>query len=129
MKYNLMLDIAGGNSAYTRFLDIRSGTVFNGESDNNVCFGGAWESNPILFDGSTLALWQSSTGNDLSSSIENPLLYCGTTYNAAADYSDPNLYKPQAGSPVIDAGGISANALDFDGKLRDSACDIGAFEY
>lgn len=122
IKNNLMLDIAGINPLYTTFLDIIGGTEFNGESDNNMFFGSSWGSDPDLFSGSTLAGWQTSTGNDQNSSITDPQLI-------STDYTDADFCKPQAGSLVIDAGEYTPNALDFNGNLRDSARDIGACEY
>ncbi len=122
IKNNLMLDIAGGNPLYTAFLDVRSGTVFNGESDHNMFYGSSWSADPNLFDGLTLADWQSSTGNDQYSAIANPQLL-------STDYDDPNFCIPQAGSPVIGTGEFTPNALDFNGNLRDSNRDIGACEY
>jgi len=122
VKNNLMLDLAGGNPLYTVFLRIAGGDVFYGESDNNIFYGGAWASDPELFSGSTLAEWQSVSGNDLSSSIADPVL-------SSVDYNDADFCKPQAGSPLIDAGGFTPNALDFNGNPRDSLRDIGACEY
>jgi hypothetical protein len=104
------------------FIDIRSGTVFNGTSDNNICFGVTWSGSPSIFDGMTLASWRSSTGNDLNSSIANPLL-------ASTDYNNINFCRPQTGSPVINAGEFTPNALDYYGNLRDSYRDIGACEF
>ena len=120
IKNNLMLDLATGTSL--TFLDLRSGSTFNGKSNNNMFFGSSWKRNPNLFDGKTLATWQSSTGNDKNSSIADPQ-FLSTAYNNA------NFCKPRAGSPVINAGEFTSNALDFYGKLRDSYHDIGACEY
>ena len=129
IKNNVMLDIGGGNPMYTAFLDIRSGSTFIGDSDSNIGFGIGWGANPNLFDGSTLGDWQSSTGNDQTSSIADPQLLVGTAYDGGTDYGDASLYRPQAGSPVIDAGEFTSNALDYNGDLRDESHDIGAFEY
>ena len=122
IKNNVMLDIAGGNPFYTSFLEVWSGTVFHGESDNNILYGSSWGAEPDLFGGLTLAGWQSSTGNDQNSSIEDPLLL-------STDYNDADFCKPQVGSPVINAGAFTPNALDYNGNLRDSSRDIGACEY
>ena len=122
IKNNLMLDIAGGNPLNTSFLEVTRGSIFNGESDYNMFYGSSWGVNPNLFSGSTLAVWLSSTGNDRNSSIADPQLL-------STDYSNTNFCKPQAGSPVINAGGFTPNALDYNGNLRDSSCDIGACEY
>ena len=122
MLNNLMLDIAGGDPLYTSFLAVREGTIFNGESDNNMFYGSSWGADPNLFGGSTLASWQSSTGNDQNSFIEDPQLL-------STDYDDSNFCRPQAGSPVIDAGEFTPNALDYNGNLRDNSRDIGACDY
>lgn len=127
IKNNIMLDIGGGTPA--AFLEIRDGGTFDGDSDSNMVFGSSWDASPNLFDGSTLADWQSSTGNDQNSSITDPLLVAGVAYDAGTDYSDASLYMPQTGSPVIDAGEFTSNALDYNGDLRDDSHDIGAFEY
>ena len=121
IKNNLMLDIAGGNPLYTTFIEVRSGTIFNGKSDNNMFYGSSWEADPNLFGGSTLASWQSSTGNDQNSSIADPQLL-------STDYNDANFCKPQTGSPVIDAGEFTPAALDYNGNLRDNSRDIVACE-
>ncbi len=117
-----MLDIGGGDPLYISFLDIRDGTIFNGESDNNLFYGSSWETDPNLFDGTTLASWQSSTGNDQNSAIQDPQLL-------STDYNHDDFCKPQSGSPVINSGEFTPNALDYLGNLRDSSRDIGACEY
>jgi hypothetical protein len=122
IKNNLMLDMAGSDPIHTFFLDIADGSTFNGESDYNMFYGSSWGANPVLFDGSTLTNWRSATGNDINSSIANPNL-------ASTDYANANFCKPQAGSPVINAGAFTPAALDYNGNLRGSSIDIGACEY
>ncbi|HOO73159.1 MAG TPA: PKD domain-containing protein [Spirochaetota bacterium] len=122
VKNNLMLDLAGGNPPYTSFLDVWSGSTFQGASDNNLFYGSTWEADPDLFGSSTLAEWQDATGNDLESSIADPQL-------AGTDYTDADFCRPQAGSPLIDAGEFTPGALDYNGDPRDSSRDIGACEY
>jgi hypothetical protein len=129
IKNNLMLDIAGANPTDTEFLQARGSTNFNGESDYNLFYGNEWAANPTLFPGSDLSTWQSSTGNDQNSSIADPQLFVDSEYDASTDYNDADLYIPQAGSPVIDTGEFTSNALDYNGTLRDSSHDIGAWEY
>jgi hypothetical protein len=129
IKNNLMLDIAGANPTDTEFLQTRGSTNFNGESDHNLFYGNEWAANPALFPGSDLSTWQSSSGNDQNSSIADPQLLVNSEYDASTDYNDADLYIPQAGSPVIDTGEFTSNALDYNGTLRDSSHDIGAWEY
>lgn len=129
IKNNLMFDIAGADPRYTDFLQTRGSTNFNGESDHNLFYGNEWAANPTLFPGSDLSTWQSSIGNDQNSSIADPQLLVNSEYNASTDYNDANLYIPQTGSPVIGTGEFTSNALDYSGTLRDSAHDIGAWEY
>lgn len=124
-----MFDIAGADPRYTDFLQTRGSTNFNGESDHNLFYGNEWAANPTLFPGSDLSTWQSSIGNDQNSSIADPQLLVNSEYNASTDYNDANLYIPQTGSPVIGTGEFTSNALDYSGTLRDSAHDIGAWEY
>jgi hypothetical protein len=118
IENNVMLDIAGGNSL---FLDIREGTTFNGQSDHNLFYGNSW-SNPALFDGSTLANWQSSTGNDQNSAIHDPEM-------VSTDDEDLNFCMPRAGSELIDNGAFTPAALDYHGNLRDLSRDVGACEF
>lgn len=122
IKNNLMLDTAGGDPMYTTFLDVRGASNLNGKSDNNMFYGSTWVAEPELFCGSALADWQSYTGNDQNSSIADPLLL-------STDYNNADFCKPQAGSPVIDAGEFTPAALDYNGNLRGSSRDIGACEY
>lgn len=129
IKNNLMLDIAGSIPQYTEFLQTRGSNNFNGESDHNLFYGSEWGADPILLGGSDLSSWQSSTGNDQNSAIIDPLLSVSSEYNPSTDYNDANLYIPQPGSPVIDAGEVTSNVLDYNGNLRDSSHDIGAWEY
>jgi hypothetical protein len=119
---NLMLDLAGGNPLYTAFLQIRGGSVFYGQSDNNVLYGSAWTADPRLFDGLTLADWQAFAGNDLNSLIADPLLM-------SADHTSGDFCKPQPLSPLIDAGAFTPAALDYCGNPRDTSRDIGACEH
>ena len=126
IKNNIMFDIGGSIDSYSDFLIIGNGSVFGGSSDYNICYGTGWGASLTLFDGLTLAAWQSSTTNDLHSSIpgSNPSL------TAPDDPTDANFAIPQTGSCVINAGEyFPFNKLDFYGYTRDSLNDIGACEY
>ncbi|MFH0975386.1 MAG: hypothetical protein V1874_06350 [Spirochaetota bacterium] len=121
-KNNLMLDVASVNTIC--FLGIENGnTLTNCISNHNMFYGSNWVASPVLFNGGTLAIWQSSTGNDQNSFIANPNLI-------STDPNNINFGKPQAGSPVIGAGeALLYNALDYNGNLRGASHDIGACEY
>jgi hypothetical protein len=129
IKNNLMLDLAGANPSTIDFLQTRGSTNFYGESDYNLFYGNGWEADLTLFPGSDLATWQSSTGNDLNSAIADPQLAVDSAYNPSTDYHDADLYIPRAGSPLIDTGEFTSNALDYNGNLRDNSHDIGAWEF
>ena len=122
IKNNIMLDIGGSIDSYSDFLIIGNGSVFGGSSDYNICYGTGWGASLTLFDGLTLAAWQSSTTNDLHSSIANPQLI-------STDYNSVDFCKPQTNSPVIDSENFTPAALDYYGYLRDDLRDIGACEY
>lgn len=123
IKNNLMLDTAGSKVSQTFFLEIRDGSVLNGESNNNLLWGPGWSaSGTNLFDGQTLDNWQAVSTNDINSLVEDPRLL-------STDYTEADFCKPQAESPVVNRGEFTPNALDYYGNLRDDSRDIGACEY
>ena len=103
---------------------MREHSVLNGSSNYNLIYSSVndWNSDLGLFDGQNLSSWQSSSGNDLNSSIQDPLL-------VSTDLENENFCVPQSNSPLVDSGKLTGGVLDYNGNLRDSVHDIGAIEY
>jgi hypothetical protein len=119
LRNNIMLDIGGSNSPLA-FLDIRNGTMLDIDSDYNMFYGSSWGT-PNLFDGNTLEAWQTSTSNDLHSSISNPEISDTTPTYGSTTFA--KLSSEKIGAK------LEYNALDFYGNLRGTVHDIGACDY
>jgi hypothetical protein len=95
--------------------------------------------NTILWDPNGMPISEGSQPyNQAPDAVANSLIsgpgWAGSNGNLNvdpdfADVSDDD-FQPTAGSPVVNAGTtVGAPAADFDGALRDSHPDIGAYEY
>jgi hypothetical protein len=123
VKNNAIFDNAGSTARYTRVLRDRSGgNTFQGTSDRNIFYGADWDTDIVLFHTYDLAGWQTASGQDLGSRLQNPTL-------AGLDPDSANFALPLEGSPLIDAGDFSGAALDYHGNVRDLSRDVGAVEF
>jgi hypothetical protein len=95
--------------------------------DNNLFFtaagaaAGEWEWKTVSYQG--FAAYQAGTGNDANSIFADPQFANGATFD----------FRPQAGSPAIDAGEdfAEAGSVDFagNGRVSNGRIDIGAYEF
>lgn len=111
---NNIFNLGSGGTYYTKFKD---GVITGLVSDKNIYYGGS--ATPFYWNtiNQTFNQWKMATGQDINSSVTNPLL--------------DSDYKLQSISPAIDSGvAISSFSDDKNGIKRPygSAWDIGAYE-
>ncbi len=146
IKNNFYMDSSKSNTRGSVFLQIApvEGRIFTVASDYNLFYGSEWVNTTKLLyslpsEFTTLGAWQTETGNDTHSSMQNPslinltdpgvaLAHTGITTPWIADVNS-NFARPAAGSPLINSGAKVPVFADYFGNLRDSSPDIGAVEY
>ena len=125
IQNNVMLDSAGSAAQYTSFMSL-NGATFQGTSDYNAMWGSTWKAQPKLFPSGSLSAWQTATGLDTHSIVQDPVIAV-TTPSARTDGS---LARPAQTSPVVGSGSnLPGVALDFYGNARSGSADRGAVEY
>ena len=125
IQNNVMLDAAGSAAQYTSFLSV-NGATFQGTSDYNAMWGSTWKAQPNLFPSGSLSAWQTATGLDTHSFVQDPVIAV-TTPSARADGS---FARPAQTSPVVGSGAnLPGVALDFYGNVRRGSPDRGAVKY
>lgn len=148
IKNNLFY-LASGASGTTPIITISRNDpnlISNISVDNNLFFFESGSQTSNLFNigqhdsnlgtSYNLAGWRALTSNDLNSIYENPLfsIYSTNSLINNGNYLDYDSFGPnltlQSNSPAINKGTNLQNLLfyDYNGNLRDSLPDIGAFE-
>jgi len=107
----------GGGGTLTCF-DYDLADTSYADRDYNLCFAATgtlrWATGQP-----TLAGFQAATGADAHSMIADPFF---------VSTQAPFDFHPGNGSPLVDAAGAQAPAIDLSGAARDPLPDIGAFE-
>jgi hypothetical protein len=123
LENNVMLDTAGTASQRTSFLGL-GGAKFQGTSDYNMFWGSSWKVQPsTLFPGGTLSAWQTASGLDTHSLVQDP----GIAVTDPSARSDGSFARPAPASPAVGSGAyLPGVALDFYGNARAASADRGA---